>query len=300
VSARLEEPRTAPSDGSLLRSFIGSYLRRIGGWISSADVVELLGDAGVSPASARTNLSRLKGKRLLVAAAVDGVPGYRLTDDASSMLARGDRRIYGYRQMTEDDEWMLVVFSVPESRRALRHQLRTQLTWLGCGSVAPGVWIGPGHLATETRQVLDEVGLLSYTTIFCTAQPLVEGDLADVVRQWWDLDALGTRYRHFLGTHLPVAELWRTEPGPDREAFSHHLHAIDDWRAIPYLDPGLPTACLPADWVGTRGVALFAELHQRLDEPSLRHVLTVTGAGENGGTSTRSLAAQVGTAPPSG
>jgi len=284
VSARLEEHRPPASDGSLVRTFIGSWFREVGGWMASAHVVQLLGDAGLTTSSARTNLSRLKAKGLLTAESVAGVPGYRLAHEAHPMLARGDRRIYGHAQMTTEDPWMVVVFSVPEARRNLRHQLRSHLVWLGCGSVAPGVWIGPGHLVGETREVLAEVGLEPFTTIFCTTKPLVHGDLRDAVRQWWDLDALSDRYRSFIAAHAAAAERAARGDLTDREAFHDHLRALDHWRAIPYLDPGLPREYLPDEWVGERGLALFAELHAALHEPSRRHVLAVAGAAAPAGS----------------
>lgn len=276
MSARLEDHRPAATDGSLARSFVGSWLRDLDGWVATADVVRLLGDAGVSPSSARTALSRLKGKGVLVAQARDGVPGYRLADDAHPMLARGDRRIYGHRQMRADEPWMLVVFSVPEAQRSLRHRMRAQLTWLGCGSVTPGVWIGPGHLLTETRQVLEEVRLLGFATLFTTGTPVTDGSLADAVPRWWDLDELATRYEDFLAVARPVAQRWAVGTQPARQAFADHLHVIDAWRSIPYLDPGLPEDLLPAHWPGAEGVALFARLQQRLHDPARRHLLAAT------------------------
>lgn len=292
MSARLEERGAGTSDGSLVRSFIGSWMREVGGWLSTAHLVQLLGDAGVPAAGARTNLSRLKGKGLLVAEPRAGVTGYRLADDAHPVLARGDRRIYRHHQMRDDDPWMLVVFSVPETERRLRHRLRGTLTWMGCGAVAPGVWIGPGHLLAETREVLSEEGLARYTTVFCTGTPMLDGDLRASVERWWDLDDLGGRYDRFLAEHADTARRWDgvelAGPGGaddagdadadvHRVAYADHLRLVDGWRSIPYLDPGLPDAYLPPDWPGTRGVALFTRLHERLRGPALRHVLAVTG-----------------------
>ncbi|WP_152186439.1 PaaX family transcriptional regulator C-terminal domain-containing protein [Segeticoccus rhizosphaerae] len=300
MSARLDELRPTRGDSSLMRTFIGSFLREIGGWVAVADLVNLFEGLGVSGASVRTNLSRLKAKGLLVPQA-RGATGYALADEAEVMLARGDRRIYGYHQMRVGDPWMVVVFSVPEAHRHLRHQLRTRLTWLGCGAMTPGAWIGPGHLIEETREVLAEVDLLRYTTILCTQEPLVDGDLADAVARWWDLPALGGRYDVFTSEFEPVAARWRAAGDEDRAtgrgqpaiadwqsaagneevdgpaAFSDYLRALDAWRSIPYLDPALPPEYLPHDWPGQRGVALFAELHERLSGPSLSHVLAVTG-----------------------
>jgi phenylacetic acid degradation operon negative regulatory protein len=172
---------------------------------------------------------------------------------------------------------MVVVFSVPEERRNLRHRLRSHLTWLGCGSVAPGVWIGPGHLLEETREVLAEVGLERYTTLFCTSTPQVHGDLRDAVRQWWDLDALSDLYTSFIEGHQAAAQRAADGDLTDREAFVLHLRALDHWRSIPYLDPGLPAEYLPDDWVGERGLELFTQVHGALHAPSRRHVVALVG-----------------------
>ena len=78
----------------------------------------------------------------------------------------GDARIFGRRRAEESDGWLLVVFSVPESERDKRHQLRSQLTRLGFGTVAPGVWVAPGHLADEAAEVLARRGLAGYVDLF--------------------------------------------------------------------------------------------------------------------------------------
>jgi phenylacetic acid degradation operon negative regulatory protein len=267
-------PRTTVS---LLRSFVGAHLRQIGGSIAVADLVELMRDAGASGTVARSALSRLKGKGLLLPESVAGRPGYRIAPAAEPMLARGDRRIYGYTPMGEDDPWMLLVFSVPEQHRKLRHQLRARLVRLGCGRLAPGTWIGPGHLLDEATAVLAEHDLLRYVTVLETGPPRTAVPLATAVQSWWDLDDLNARYQRLIETHEPVAAAWRRRPGSDREAFLRHLHLVDDWRSLPYLDPGLPPRLLPPSWLGQRGRALFADLHAALAERSRRHVRSVTG-----------------------
>ncbi len=71
-----------------------------------------------------------------------------------------------HRRAMEEDGWVVLVFSVPESERDKRHVLRTTLTRLGFGTAAPGVWIAPGHLTSETREVLERRGLAAYVEIF--------------------------------------------------------------------------------------------------------------------------------------
>lgn len=257
------------SAGSVLRTFVGVHLRRLGGWITAADLVELcsLGDNG---GGTRSALSRLKTKGLVEPETRDGRAGYRLADRAVPMLERGDRRIFAYRELLPDrDGWVLAVFSVPDSERHLRHQLRHQLSWLGYGTVSPGTWIGAGHLLEETIGLLRQHDLSEYVTLLRSTELRPPNGLAAAVAQWWDFDALAERYRAFLSAHGGTEAAW---DGTDRTAFAEHLRLVDDWRAIPYLDPGLPPELTPPDWIGHRGIELFLRLQAVLGGPAAQHV----------------------------
>jgi phenylacetic acid degradation operon negative regulatory protein len=48
---------------------------------------------------------------------------------------------------------------VPESKRAQRHRLRSELSRLDFGTVAAGVWAAPRHMAEPTCDVLAAAGL---------------------------------------------------------------------------------------------------------------------------------------------
>ena len=76
---------------------------------------------------------------------------------------------------------MLAVFSVPESERHKRHVLRSQLTRLGFGTAAPGVWIAPAHLHEATAEMLTRLELDAYADLF-RGDHLAFGDLAAKVR----------------------------------------------------------------------------------------------------------------------
>ena len=82
---------------------------------------------------------RLKSRGFLSAERWSGEAGYLLTDAGRHDLSTGDRRIFRPATATAEDGWVLAVFSVPETERHLRHQLRTELSWLGFGTVSPGV-----------------------------------------------------------------------------------------------------------------------------------------------------------------
>src|SRR6185295_5074979 len=102
-----------------------------------------------------------------------------------AILEAGDARIFG-RDAGGADEWLLVVFSIPEARRALRHKLRTRLQWLGLGTVAAGVWIAPARAAAEVARVVAELELDGHVELF-RGRHL--GD-AVAVAAWWDLAAI--------------------------------------------------------------------------------------------------------------
>lgn len=258
---------------SLVRTVVGLFLRDLGGRIASAELVHLLGAVGVSETHARTAITRVKNKGLLLHDTLDGQPGYALNPAAEAALARGDRRIYGYRQQGESEQWCLVSFTVPESQRGARHQLRRRLGFIGCGIVAHGLWIAPGHLAGEVEVILDDLGLRQAATLFLAETPRVAGSLAEAAASWWDLDSIAALHRTFLeatADTLPGSEAVQdaSNAPSDRDAFARYVTSVDQWRLLPYLDPGLPASMLPADWPGHEAVARFGAIRAQLEQPA--------------------------------
>jgi len=245
-------------------TFFGVFLRRLGGWIAVADLVALMGDLDLDEQAVRSALSRLKRRGVIESERRDGAAGYRLTPHGLAILEAADPRIYG-RDARGPGGWLLVVFSIPESDRALRHKLRARLQWLGLGTVAAGVWIAPATVEPEVRRTIEELGLSGRVDLF-------RGDhlgAADAVAEWWDLDAIAAEYRAYVAAWEPaLANGRRAGPG----AFAAHVRQLDDWRRIPFHDPGLPASALPGDWPGAHAWDVFRALDRRLSRPALRHV----------------------------
>lgn len=268
------------STTSLLRTVVGLYLRDLGGVVAVADLVELLGALDVPSVGARGAISRVKAKGLLVPETVGGRAAYRLAPEAGRMLERGDRRIFAYRQQGDDDAWCLVSYSLPEEQRAVRHQLRRHLAWIGAGTVADGLWIAPGHLVDEVEEILVGLGVREAATVFVAGPPRVAGSFADASARWWDLDRVAALHRHFLTRHGGSRHDDVPAGGEDtspRAAFARWVRAVDDWRPIPYADPGLPLSALPAGWPGAASVALFDGLRADLAAAAADHVRAVVG-----------------------
>lgn len=263
-----ELTRRGHTPRALIVTVYGLYAREAGGWMSVASVIRLMSRFGVDGPSVRSAVFRLKRRGLLTSEKKDGVAGYALSDDGLAVLAEGDRRIFERRRATLDEGWLLAVFSVPESEREKRHQLRSRLAWLGFGTVSAGVWIAPSHLLQETRDVLTRHGLASYVNLFQSHHVGFE-DIAGQAPAWWDLTRLQGLYQEFLDRYGPVLE--RYEEGGNLDTalvFTDYIGALTDWRRLPYSDPGLAFEVLPSDWNGVRAADTFFELHERLAKPA--------------------------------
>jgi phenylacetic acid degradation operon negative regulatory protein len=255
---------------ALIVTVYGLYARETGGWMSVASIIQLLAECGVDGPAVRSSIYRLKRRGLLVAVNVDGVAGYGLSEDARMILDQGDRRIFDRRRASAGEGWLLAVFSVPESERDKRHQLRSRLAWLGFGTVAAGVWIAPAQLLDEAREILSLHRLDGYVDLF-RADHLAFADTAERVPAWWDLGHLHDLYATFLDRYGPVLAGYRHRKDIDSaQAFADYVSALTDWRQLPYLEPGLPAEMLPADWIGIRAADTFFDLHSLLAKPAHR------------------------------
>jgi phenylacetic acid degradation operon negative regulatory protein len=262
-----DNPAQPAPPRSLIVTVYGLYAREVGGWISVSTLIQLLSELGVDAQAVRSSISRLKRREILVPERRDGRAGYALSPYARSVLETGDRRIFE-RHATSDEGWVIAVFSVPESERQHRHQLRARLTWLGFGTVSSGVWIAPAHALDDTRDHLFRHGLDQYVNLF-RGDYVAFGDPAEQVSRWWDLEALQRLYDEFVTEFTPMttrrAETEKNAAS-DRDAFVDYVNLLTAWRRFPYLDPGLPAALLPAGWSGATAADLFFELRRALEQ----------------------------------
>ncbi|MFF1765712.1 PaaX family transcriptional regulator C-terminal domain-containing protein [Streptomyces sp. NPDC058249] len=262
---------------SLINTVYGAFVRRLGGWISIADLIVLMGDLGVDSQAVRSAISRLKKRGVLVPERRSGT-GYRLSPGMHPVFDEGDRRIFeSLAPAALEDGWVMAVFSVPESERTYRYQLRTRLTWLGFGNMGPGIWLAPARLLEPARTMLERLELSDYVHLF-TSQYAAFSDLRTTVSAWWDFPAIENQYAAFTDAYSPILRSMEEQKDIDAgEAFRHYVPMLTQWRRLPYLDPGLPAELLPDDWNAVAARRVFQHLHGVLAAPSLEHVRKVTG-----------------------
>lgn len=260
----VEQPR------ALIVTVYGLYARESGGWLPIATLVRLLADLDVDEPAVRSAISRLKRRGLIEASRRDGVAGYALSEQARVILEEGDDRIFSPERPRIADGWLLAIFSVPETERAKRHTLRSQLIALGFGAAAPGVWVAPAHRFDLTASTLARHGLSGYVDLF-RAEYLAFGDIDLLTAQWWDLDVLAGAYAEFIDSYRTALD----RPVEPAAAFVDWVRALTAWRRLPYRDPGLPVELLPRDWPGHAAAELVAALRARWSVPAHDFMISV-------------------------
>jgi phenylacetic acid degradation operon negative regulatory protein len=261
----------AASARSLLLTVLGEFVLPGGRPVWTATFLDALGVLGVEEKAVRQALARSAAEGWLTGERHGRRTSWRLTSSGRRLLTDGTERIYGFgRPVGEwDGQWLMVLVTVPETSRKLRHLLRTRLSWNGLGNLSTGVWLSPHpEREPEVRQVLRDVGVGETSRVFHARL----GDLAEareVARQAWDLDAVERAYERFLD------EVRALEPADDVETFAAHTRLVQEWRRFPFLDPGLPHRLLPDEWRGAQAAALFHERHSAWRPAADRHWKTL-------------------------
>jgi len=160
VSRRRELGET--SARSLLMTVLGEYALPRDAAVWTSTLVDVLALLGVEEKSARQALARTAAEGWLAAHREGRRVRWDLTAPGRRLLSAGASRIYsfGREEPGWDQRWLVLLVTVPDARRELRHRLRTRLAWAGFGTPAPGVWVTPDTgCEAEARQILTELGL---------------------------------------------------------------------------------------------------------------------------------------------
>ncbi|MBK1786962.1 PaaX family transcriptional regulator [Prauserella cavernicola] len=241
---------------SLLMTLLGEFVLPRDRPVWTSALVDALGMFDVEEKSARQALARTAAEGWLESERVGRRVRWSLTPPGRKLLTEGARRIYdfGSTERTWDGTWLVVLVSVPETKRDLRHQLRTKLTWAGFGSPDPGVWVTP-HVSREQEAlgILTDLGLgdgLSFAGSYGAI-----GDESTMVARAWDLRELETRYEEFVDAFTAL------EPTDGDAVLDAQTRLVHEWRRFPFLDPQLPAALLPEGWSGATAAELFHRRH---------------------------------------
>lgn len=242
---------------SLLMTILGEYVLPTGEPVWTSTLVEVLGMLGVEEKSARQALARTAAEGWLSSDRVGRRVRWNLTGPGRRLLVEGAERIYGFGSGEHpwDGRWLVVLVSVPETMRDLRHKLRTQLSWAGFGSPSPGVWITPRTEAeSDAKIILDELALSDQAMSFVADYGSLGNEL-DMVAAAWNLADVAERYEQFID------EFSGLHPRTPDAVLQAQTRLVHEWRRFPFLDPQLPRELLPPKWSGTTATNLFNAKH---------------------------------------
>ncbi|MBB6379865.1 phenylacetic acid degradation operon negative regulatory protein [Pseudonocardia eucalypti] len=264
LSRRRELSATARS---LLLTVLGEFVLPRGEPVWTRALLDLLGELGVEQKSARQALSRTAAEGLIDSSREGRRVRWELTESGHRLLSAGAHRIYtfGTSEVAWDGRWLVLLASVPESRRQLRHRLRTRLAWAGFGSPAPAVWLSPdAEKQAEAAEVIRELGLAEVASSFIGPFGPI-GEQREMVAQAWNLDRVELAYQDFIATFQ------RAEPTTPADVAREQINLVHAWRRFPFLDPQLPAELLPSGWIGVKATELFHDRHRRWDADARRH-----------------------------
>lgn len=255
TSATGSAPATTRRTKTQLLTVMGEIVVPLGISVWQETLVRSLTTLGSSVPAARQAVARAVGDGWFIRERIGRRSRMTVSDETREGLARGQRRTMSFGEpKTWGGEWLFVALTVPEESRSLRHHFRTELGWLGFGSLGNGLWVSP-HPENEaaTLRLLHSAEGPGDAYIFTGARPATHTP-EQIAAAAWDMDELRARYDAFVERfeHATVRDPEHT--------FTTWIELHTSWRHFPLVDPELPETLLPTDWPRTEAYRLFHHL----------------------------------------
>jgi phenylacetic acid degradation operon negative regulatory protein len=219
--------------------------------------LEVLAALGISGDTTRSTLARLTERGLLTRHQDGRVACYGLTDTSRALLREGRERVEAADPFVQDSsDWTLLSFSLPESRRDVRHRLRARLAWAGFGCLRDGLWIAPGRVDLD-RVLAVGAQVEGLQIDGFVAAPAPGTDIGLFVRRAWDLSALRREHEEFVAR-------WAGPLPRDGDPVALFLLLGAHWIRLLRSDPVLPEQYLDEDWPARRTTVVNREAHAAL------------------------------------
>jgi phenylacetic acid degradation operon negative regulatory protein len=249
-----------------LLSFFGALVLDAGlPPLPSVTLLDLLADLGVAEAAGRATLKRMTQRGLLTRGQVGRTAEYTLTPLAEDVLRRATERVVTPTPFEHPEgEWTLLSYSVPESRRDLRHRVRARLTWAGFGGLRDGLWIAPGTVDVAAVLGSSDLADVDGLADAFAARALPGTDVDRLVHRAWDVPTVRAAHTGFIDT-------WSRPPRVAGSLAQLTLLGAD-WLSLLRTDPGLPAAQLGPDWPAPRSSGVYRRVFDGL-EPAARAAL---------------------------
>jgi phenylacetic acid degradation operon negative regulatory protein len=212
--------------------------------VYSGSIIDVLGRVGVGEQAVRCTLTRMVNRGLLRRQREGRRMYFGLTPEATRVLWDGRTRIWKQGAVNDDWDgtWPLLGFSLPDSWKRQRHDLRSRLAWSGFGALYSGLWIAPGDV--DIAGAVTGLGLTDHVKIF-HARADVATDIEQMIRDTWDLGSIAARYVTF-------DKRWTAHPGggSGEDPIGTRLRLVSEWLWTIRTDPPPPLPQSSAGLVG--------------------------------------------------
>lgn len=259
----LADDGPAPRPQSLMLAFFGNHVLEQGDLcVYSGSIIDALGRVGVGEQAVRSTLTRMVNRGLLRRQREGRRMHFGLTPQATRVLEDGRDRIWKQGAVNDDwdGSWTLLAFSLPDSWKRQRHDLRSRLAWTGFGALYSGLWIAPGNV--DVAAVIAELDLSAHVKIF-HAQADVATDIELMIRDTWNLESIAARYVAFdkrWTAHLNA--------GSGDDPIGTRLRLVSEWLWTIRADPRLPARHLPPEWPARPAQETFRRVAEQTAGPA--------------------------------
>lgn len=277
-SVRLPRRQAGSSPQDLTLTLLADYTVLTGAWLPSGAIVALLAESGVTPAGARTAISRLARRQVLERRQQGRFSSYRLTDAVAGHLSDGGVRIasYGAGAETWDGLWTVFAFSMPQDEVKNRRSLRRTLQWLGFAPLYDALWISPHELDAGAQADLRATSPRALTVFRARHVDLATGGERNPIDAW-DIAAIADRYVTFIRHWSELLPRVRGGEFSGAEAVRLRTEVMDTYRRFCTIDPQLPTALLPVGWPRRSAREVFTAVYDGMAEVAEQYVRAVAG-----------------------
>lgn len=265
-SPPLPRAQAGPNPQHLLVTIFGDFWSGHPAPIPSAALVQVLGEFGISTASARSAILRLASRGVLMASKSGRNTLYRLSESIEDFGHRNAPEVFAFAEesLSEwDGHWRVVCFTIPPDRRQARSAVRSTLRSHGYAPIQDGVWISARPVSETLLKALgdfDEPSLAVFEADLLYPDQLA-ARLRDAVAA---TSELADDYEDFVRRYEPVLERARAAEISPAEALVLRVELMDEWRGVYRRDPRMPQALLPQGWPLVVAGRVFVELYDRL------------------------------------
>lgn len=281
--ARKALERARPKPKSLIVTIFGDAISPHGGSIWLGSIIRLMEAFDVNERIVRTSVFRLSKEHWLTANQVGRRSYYSVSGTGRHRFAAVEQRIYALSGRNWNKRWTVVFAAHAGIGTDARESLRRELSWLGFGTLVPGVMLHPDPDIAALRQTLIDAHVDNKTVVIQGPAEAWIGPeaLGNVISRCWALDRLTADYSDFLETFRP---LWHAMDAADALdpalCFLVRILLMHDYRRVLLRDPMLPDELLKTDWPGATARLLCRNLYRLVQVPAERYLMRVAETAE--------------------